>query len=361
MPQLSITLLLRSRAVWIACVASWLALAIFVLTRDLVMIGSDAPGLGPERLMPFLESMVLRGVLSPFIIALCVQLPLNRSGRIRSLALHVVWALLFCAIDVAVDALFGLIDRTFPKPLLQHFYDEVFINTFSYAAVAAAGYAFIYSRELALSRVHATELERLLAEARLAALTRRLQPHFLFNSLNSIAALIRLEDSSKALVAVVALSDLLRVVLATNGDAYIPLQKELAWAERYLQIERLRFESRLDTQINVDSPMEQALVPALILQPFVENAIRHGVEHDSGRSVVSIAARRHGEFLAMIVRNEGGSRSKRKEYVGFGLGVESTRERLVHLYGDDRFVLDIEELNDGAMVTIRIPYMEVAA
>ena len=355
--------LLKSRSVWIACLAGWLALALFVLTRDLVMIGPQAPGLQREELAAFLWSMVLWGALSPFIIAICERLPLDRA-RWRSLALHLLAAFAFCIGDVLLDAVFDFLARIPHQPLIGELYNQVFINVFSYAAVACAGYAVIYARALASNRIRSAELERRLAQARLEALTRRLQPHFLFNSLNSIAALIRLADPEKALAALVALGDLLRVVLSTDGDARIPLQQEVAWAEHYLRIERLRFEHRLTTEVRLDPLLAQALVPALVLQPFVENAVRHGVERHSGATLVSIAAEREGEYLALTVRNSGepetGEQAQPIERPGFGLGLESTRERLAHLYGSDRFVLEIATSGDATTARIRIPLAAAA-
>jgi two-component system, LytTR family, sensor kinase len=353
--------LLKSRSVWIASFAAWLALAFFVLARDLVMVGPQAPGLQRDELYAFLWTMLLWGAISPFIIALCDGLPLDRARRWRSLAVHTAWALAFCAGDVLLDLVFYTVVRIPHKSLLGEIYDQAFINVFSYAAIAGAGYAVSYARALATNRIRSAELEQRLAEARLEALTRRLQPHFLFNSLNSIAALIRLEDPDKALAALVALGDLLRVVLATDGDARIPLQQEVAWAEHYLKIERLRFENRLTTAVHIDPQLGQALVPALVLQPFVENAVRHGVERHSGATLVSIAARREGEYLALTVCNSGGDPARQQaQRPGFGLGLESTRARLAHLYGADCFALEIATSAGATTARIRIPLAAAA-
>ena len=352
---------LKSKSVWIASFAAWLALASFVLARDLVMVGPQAPGLQRDELYAFLWTMVLWGAVSPLIIAICEGLPLDRARRWRSLVVHTAWAFALCVGDVLLDLAFYAVLGIPHKSLLGELYDQAFINVFSYAAVAGAGYAVSYARALATNRIRSVELERRLAEARLEALTRRLQPHFLFNSLNTIAALIRLADPEKALAALVALGDLLRVVLSTDGDARIPLQQEVAWAEHYLRIERLRFDDRLTTEVHVDPQLGQALVPALVLQPFVENAVRHGVERHSGASLVSIAAEREGEYLALTVSNSGGAPVREQEQrPGFGLGLESTRERLAHLYGADHFVLEIATSADATTARIRIPLAAAA-
>lgn len=341
--------------------AGWIALSLFLVARDLLRFGPGAPGLRLPEVAFFAQSMLLWGLLSPLIIAVAERLPLDSAHRIRSLLLQAFWALAFCLGDVIFDASFGAVLGLSTPPLLESFYEQVFINTFSYAAVAAAGYAVIYARELATNRVRSAELERRLAQAKLEALTHKLQPHFLFNSLNSIAALIRLADTDKALAALVSLSDLLRVVLTTDGDAHVPLEQEVEWAERYLRMERLRFENRLRTEVHIDPALSRALVPALVLQPFVENAIRHGVEQRSGSGVVSIAAERDGEYLAMTVRNAADQPAPQPNRPGFGLGLESTRERLSHLYGANRFGLDVDTLGNETTARIRIPYAVAAS
>ena len=128
------------------------------------------------------------------------------------------------------------------------------------------------------------ELQRELTQTRLDVLARTLQPHFLFNALNTVTALVRLAENRRALTAVVALSDLLRIVLKTGGNVRVPLSEELQFTGRYVAVERLRFEDNLEVSTNIAPGAEQLLVPALILQPLVENAIRHGVEVERPRS-----------------------------------------------------------------------------
>ena len=352
--------LLKSASVWIGCLAAWAAIAVFLVARDLIMIGPDAPTLELQSFLEFLESMTLWGLMSPFIVAVCEKLPLDRAHRWRSLALHVVSAAVFFTIDLCADLLFAQLAGTALPSLQRHVYQELFINNFSYTAVAAAGYAFINARALSANRVRSAELERRLAQAKLEVLARRLQPHFLFNSLNSISALIRLADNERALSALVALGDLLRAVLSTDGDARVSLAQEIDWAERYLRIERLRFENRLQTELHIDPSVAGALVPALVLQPFVENAVRHGVESHSGATVVSIAANRQGDDLCLTVRDASDSAEPRSVRRGFGLGLESTRERLAQLYGKERFEFDVVTSAQETTARIRIPYLEAA-
>jgi two-component system, LytTR family, sensor kinase len=349
--------LLKSRSLWVASFAAWIFFGLFIVARDLLLIGPNARTLALDELIPFAESMLLWALLSPPIVAICEKLSLERGRLLRSLTLHAACAFLICVADVLLDQLFNAATRLGQQPFVKSFYEQVFINHFSYAAVAAAGYAWIRGRDLALNRARTAELERHLVEARLEALASKLQPHFLFNSLNSIAALIRLGDNQQALAALLALSDLLRVVLATGGDARVPLEKELEWVERYLKIERMRFENRLKTEVHVDRVLARALVPALVLQPFVENAIRHGIEQRRGAGLVSISAERDGDYLSLVVQDAGEQQPAAPDQPGFGIGLESTRQRLAHLYGEKQFALDVEASGNHTTARIRVPFM----
>jgi LytS/YehU family sensor histidine kinase len=188
-------------------------------------------------------------------------------------------------------------------------------------------------------------------------LARTLQPHFLFNALNTVTALVRLNENKRALSAVVALSDLLRIVLKTRGEARIPLAEELDFTERYCAVEQLRFEDRLAVEGDIQPQAESLLVPALILQPLVENAIRHGVEA-SGRGRVTIEAYSTPEWLNLAVRVRSFGEEGEPRVAGLGIGLDVTRRRLVNLYGQERFALDLLVGCGHSTVSLRIPREE---
>jgi LytS/YehU family sensor histidine kinase len=200
-------------------------------------------------------------------------------------------------------------------------------------------------------------LQRELMQTRLDVLARTLQPHFLFNALNTVTALVRLAENRRALTAVVALSDLLRIVLKTGGNVRVPLREELTFTDRYVSVERLRFEDNLQVNTRVSPGAEQLLVPALILQPLVENAIRHGVEA-SGHGSVNIEADADDGWLTMRVRVEARTESADPKVAGLGIGLDVTRRRLIYLYGADRFALDLLVGCGHSSVTLRIPREE---
>jgi two-component system, LytTR family, sensor kinase len=340
--------------VFMICVAAWMAVASFVWARDLVLIGWHSPALDPRMMFLTTQSMVLWGLFSPFILVAAQRLDFEPGKKLRAILLHGAFALALALIDVTCDAFINLFSRLDPDTFSRRFHSEVFINTFSYAAVAGIGYALVYQWRLAASRENSLKLQRELAQARLDSIARTLQPHFLFNALNSVAALVRLEENKRALAAVVSLSDLLRVVLRTRGEARVPLSEELDIAGRYVTIEQIRFEDRLLVALDIQDGAEVMLVPALILQPLIENAIRHGVEH-SGRGRVTLCAKHDDEWLTLCVKVECLGECPDPKVAGLGLGLDTTRRRLACLYGDERFSLDLFIGPGTSSVALRIP------
>lgn len=345
-------------AVFGACVAGWLAIAAFLWVKDALFIGTAANSLKPAELLLTIQSMVMWGIFSPFIFTAAQRLEFEPGRRLVVLAAHTVFALVLCAVDVALDIFINLFTQLEGVwSFFKRFNVEVFINTFAYLMVAGIGYALVYQRRLADSRLDALELQRQLTQTRLDVLARTLQPHFLFNALNTVTALVRLSENSRALTAVVALSDLLRVVLKTGGEARVPLREELHFTGRYVAVEQLRFEDRLTVKNDIEPGTEELLVPALILQPLVENAIHHGVEQ-SGRGCVTIEARANADSLTLRVRVSSDADAAEPKVTGLGIGLDMTRRRLAYLYGKERVALDLLVGCGQSEVTLRIPREE---
>ena len=340
-----------------ASIAGWMLLACFLWTRDFLLVGPEAWGLQPKEMVLTAQSMVQWGLFSPFIMTTARLFEFEPGRRIRSAVFQLMAALVLSGIDVGCDMFIALFTKLEDNTFYRQYHDEVFINVFSYIIVAAIGYALVYNRRLADARMGALELQRELTQTRLDVLARTLQPHFLFNALNTVAALVRLAENRRALTAVVALGDLLRIVLKTGGDARVPLKEELEFTERYVAVERLRFEERLEVRTEATPEAAQLLVPALILQPLVENAIRHGVEV-SGHGQVSIEASSTPEWLNMAVRVKSRSEGADPRVAGLGIGLDVTRRRLGYLYGEGRFALELLVGCGHSSVTLRIPREE---
>ena len=225
-----------------------------------------------------------------------------------------------------------------------------------YWLTVGAGALYDIDREKRLVEQHEEQLRTQLAEAELAALKQQLQPHFLFNSLNAVSSLMREGESAKAVEAIALLSQLLRDLLSNTGRQEIELRQELAYVDCYLSVEKVRFEDRLITHFDADEDCLDALVPTLILQPLVENAVKHGIAKRIHPGRVSISGFRRGNMLQLKVCNDSAERSPGSgEGVDHGIGLRATRLRLERIFGD-QFCLDCSfGGSGGAVVIIEFP------
>lgn len=199
------------------------------------------------------------------------------------------------------------------------------------------------------------ELESRLAEARLAALRMQLHPHFLFNTLNSIASLVH-DKPYVAEEMIESLSDLLRVTLNHSDRQEVTVREELEFLDRYLHIEQTRFGERLRVERRIDPEVSDAMVPTLVLQPLVENAVRHGIEKQIAPGCISITIERAGPKLRLLVNDNGRGCQTSRNKLQEGVGLSNTRSRLKELYGE----LGVLELqpgsSEGFVATVTIPW-----
>jgi hypothetical protein len=197
-----------------------------------------------------------------------------------------------------------------------------------------------------------------LVQSELDTLKLQLNPHFLFNALNSAMALIA-TDPPAAERMVSELSDFLRLVLSTSSEQEVPLERELGLLDRYVAIQRVRFQDRLTVSCNIEDGVRGALVPSLLLQPLVENAIRHGISPRAGAGYVQVSARRLGDKLSITILDDGvgvRARRSRERSRGTGLGLTNTTTRLIHLYGDAHEFESGPRDEGGYAVRITIPF-----
>lgn len=237
------------------------------------------------------------------------------------------------------------------KPLLVktwHF------NLLIYWVIVAVTHAVDYYHKYQERELRASELEKRLAQAKLQALQMQLNPHFLFNTLHSISSLMH-KDVEAADRMITRLGDLLRAALAGSGTQEVTLRQELEFLQRYLEIEQTRFGDRLSVKLDVAPDTLDARVPNLILQPLVENAIRHGIEPHARPGRIELRARREaGELALNVCDNGGGLRNggQTKE----GVGLSNTRARLRGLYGDAHHFELCDGADGGLRVQVTIPF-----
>jgi two-component system LytT family sensor kinase len=231
----------------------------------------------------------------------------------------------------------------------NHFHSDVF----TYAAIVSCWHAVNYFRKYREGEAEAARLQTALAESRLQALRHQLQPHFLFNTLHSISTLNH-EDPKAANRMIARLSELLRFTLEAN-DQQIPLRQEIEFIRRYLEIEQIRFGQRLHVRIDLAPDVLDAQVPTLLLQPLVENAIRHGIAPYSAPGEIVISAHRQNDTLYITVGDTGPGLNADANAAKNGVGLTNTRARLEQLYGNQhRFELRNGE-SRGLIAELHLP------
>lgn len=225
----------------------------------------------------------------------------------------------------------------------------------TYAAIAGLSYALGYHRESRIRAVNAAHLETRLIEARLRTLEAELHPHFLFNTLHAISTLVHTKpDAADRMIS--RLSDLLRITFDRSGAPRVSLQEELEFLQKYVEIEQTRFQDRLTVKFDIEPDTLDAEVPRLILQPLVENAIKHGVSPRSGPGLVRISARQSEGTLHLEVSDDGvGLSPAGRARLHNGVGLSNTRARLECLYGGDQR-LEFSEPAAGLAVRIQFPF-----
>jgi len=234
---------------------------------------------------------------------------------------------------------------------INRFGMELLIYGFIFGVLGIIRYQMRAQRDA----MNSLELQRQLSAAHLQALQMQLEPHFLFNTLNAITTLVELGRQRQAAEMLNHLNSILKSTLARQTPEKVPLSQELEIMENYLAIEQVRFADRLRVEIKIDPGALDGLVPCFLLQPIVENAIRHGIAHCETDGLVEASARRDGPTLHLRIRDTGPGSSVPSQN-GHGIGLRNTRERLAHFYQDE-YVMKAEPLNTGGFeVAISLPY-----
>jgi sensor histidine kinase YesM len=270
-------------------------------------------------------------------------------------------ALAFSLAWVVLRSLIGVVDSSLvgDSATFREIFSPLLVKTFPfnlliYGVIISVSHALDYYRKYHERTVQTLELEKHLTEARLQALLHQLKPHFLFNTLNGIASLMH-TDVDAADRMLVRLSELLRITMSHTGAPQTTLREEVAFLERYLDIERIRFRNRLEVNISIDEEAIDALVPSLILQPIIENAVRHGIETQSRIGRVELRGVRDAGQLILTV-SDNGSGMPEGEPKREGIGLANTRARLRELYDDMQKFELVNRAEGGLCVRMTIPF-----
>jgi two-component system LytT family sensor kinase len=323
-------------------------------------------GMGPRKVV-LLSALALWwswGLLAFVIIAVDARLPFSAAQLGRRIAAHVLLSLVFTSLFVyvlvAMRALLGLQNlSTMRDPhLFASALRGMFLwNLLIYWVIAGGWQAYRYNQSYVSSELRSERLERQFSEARLNVLRMQLNPHFLFNALNTISAQVE-RDPRLARAMIEHLGDLLRLSLETKDKQEVPLAEEMEFLEHYVAIQKIRFGEHLKIEVAVTPEARTALVPSLFLQPLVENAIRHGVSRRASGGTVEISAARVDGRVKIRVADDGMGLSAGWDLQkSAGLGLSATRERIAGLYPDARSRFEIRNREGGGTeVEVDIPY-----
>lgn len=314
--------------------------------------------------------------LSPILFWLARRFPIIGPNAPRNILLHIPFGIGVAGVELLVIRVLraafvapflrgiGLLNndvralyayKSYGIPVTQQIQTDLkyylVLFLFCYFAIVVFYHTVLNQRELEKAKLHSQELETRLARAQLDALKRQLQPHFLFNTLNTVSALMT-RDVFLARRTLARLSDLLRQALTDPGDYEVALESEIQFLEAYVEIQMARFDSRLHVTIEAAPQVRDMLIPPMVLQPLVENSIRHGMKDGDETLLVEVMAKIQRSKLCITIRDNG--RGLNSDSSGEGLGIRNTRERLDHLYPDSSLETR-EPMEGGFEVTITMP------
>jgi two-component system, LytTR family, sensor kinase len=349
--------------VWVLVSAAWFGPATLAIFQALVQARLGHYPVGWKDLAWQGGDWLLCALLTPGVFWMARRFPFTRGAVLRRLPVHLVGAFLLCLLWAGAGLLLSwtlLRSTPYDAGVLSWFFTTLPFGVAVYFAVLGVEHAAFYFVQSSERETQAARLSGQLAEARLAALRMQLQPHFLFNSLNAVTVIVRDRDTATATRMLEQLGEMLRRVMRSDSPPEVPLEEELDFVRRYLAIEEVRFSDRLRPRFAVDRDLRQAAVPEFLLQPLVENALRHGLARRVGATMLEVAARREGDDLVLTVTDDGPGPGETR--AGEGIGFRNTRQRLQTLYGS-RAGLTLEPNpsgGEGSRVTVRLPYRELA-
>lgn len=364
---------MRPTAVWLLRLGFFTAIGLLIFSyRYLDDLARARSGTFSVRLIEELTGAYAAALLFPLVVRVARRFRLQYHNWLRRLPVHLSTLLVFSALHTTLNWLsrelmfrlagLGAYDYgIMPVRYLMELANDAIV----YCLFVALVYLFDYYREARDREVRTAQLEARLTEAQLQALRLQLQPHFLFNALNTISAVIY-EDVQLADQLIARLSDLLRLTLSRSRAQEVTLQEELEFLNLYLELMRARFEERLTVRFDVEPETRAALVPQLILQPLVENSIRHGASQQGGAVTIDVCARRANGALHLEVSDNGPGikPGQMREVAGAedtGIGLSNTVERLNQLYGEAQsFSLQTSEAG-GLLVRVRVPFRTATA
>jgi sensor histidine kinase YesM len=346
--------------VWIVGFVLWTLLAFLSAAGAHVYLASAGTPISWAQLLAWnIAVSLIWSLLTPLVYELSRRYSLDRANWKLSLPIHIVASVVLAFVAaVALVLITPLVTWTKEPsvPFLAHVFSRTFIDFPRYWYVLLITQAIAFYGKYQERQLLSSQLEAKLAQAQLEVLKIQLEPHFLFNTLNSIAALAR-HNGEAAEHMTLQLADLLRMSLDGVGVHEVPLHRELTFLQKYIDIQQVRFHDRLCVETEIEPRTLDTLVPNLILQPIVENAIRHGIGPRRAPGLIRIATWRDHDDVWMEIRDNGvGLTRQRGAMPREGVGLSNTRGRLQQLYNDDHAMVLEDAPGGGCTVKIRVPY-----
>ena len=351
---------------WMFISLAWVGPAVLAAINPLVQsrIFDDRASGSFRNVLFWSIDWFLIAVFTPAVFAIARRWPITRVAAVRRVVLHLLLSIVFCAVWASGGTLLRvLILPTTLSHGVAKFYLSWFVGTLPfgsaiYLAMVGVEHATRYFVEAREGELKLARLSQQLTGARLAALQARLNPHFLFNSLNTVAVLVREGNKATATRVIEQLSDVLRLILGRTEENEVRLDEELHLVRLYLAVEQARFSDRLVPRFSIAPETAGAAVPSFAIQHLVENALRHGIARRTESGRVTVSARRDGDALEVMVEDDGVGIDA-AAVVPAGHGIAHTRDRLRNLYGD-RATLEIEPSPArGTIARLRIPFREL--
>jgi two-component system, LytTR family, sensor kinase len=352
---------------WIPIV--WLAVGVIAAAQ--VVVGMAALGTRHDWALLFFTTAaawLFWVVATPIILSLSRRFPLVGLKAWRSFPVHLAAALGIsvgriawsAALEWTINPLAVFPHPTYRGTFLVMVYMQFYTGLIIYGATVAIDNIADSVRHLARSEAEAARLAGELSKAQLDALRRQLEPHFLFNTLNGISGLVREKQNDAAVEMIAGLSCLLRRVLEDSGKQLVPLAEEVSFLESYIELQSMRLGDRLKVTVDIPIELYAALVPQLLLQPLVENAIVHGIGKLVEGGQIRVTARESEGILSIYLYNDGPALSLARADDKTGFGLSNTRGRLVKMYGAQSSV-ELRNCHDAGVETIiKVPFRTAA-
>jgi two-component system, LytTR family, sensor kinase len=350
---------------WALISACWTFLALLFSGPQLIQaIRLNRTAEGWKTVLGELIFSYLWLALTPLVIWLSRSFRIEEGQRFGSVTIHILASVGFLLFQVLLFTVISIPFGWYSD--ITPFWNRYFLlilnftpsDVMFYWGIVVIEHALNYHSKLQERELKASQLEAQLAQAQLHVLKMQLHPHFLFNTLNAISALIR-ESPDEADEMVSRLGDLLRMTLETAGLQEVPFKKELEFLKHYLDIEQTRFQDRLKVEMAIEPETLDGLVPSMILQPLVENSVRHGVAPRPEGGCIKIKAWRDSSLLRLEVEDDGPGLcgdTPPKERVG----LTNTRARVTNLYGDEHGLRLRNAVDGGLVVSLSIPFRTVS-